>query len=139
MISLRPRSEHRAELDLTPFMDVIFILLIFFIIASAFAVRGLDIDLPSAQSSQALSGRVVEVRLEKNGSYLCDGVPVERDFLRYKLQDIVRGFKKEPGQLVLKADPAAPVDALIFVVDEVRMLGGEKLRVATSRPEARRK
>ena len=139
MISLRPRSEHRAELDLTPFMDVIFILLIFFIIASAFAVRGLDIDLPSAQSSQALSGRVVEVRLEKNGSYLCDGVPVERDFLRYKLQDIVRGFKKEPGQLVLKADPAAPVDALIIVVDEVRMLGGEKLMVATSRPEERRK
>ena len=139
MISLRPRSEHRAELDLTPFMDVIFILLIFFIIASAFAVRGLDIDLPSAQSSQALSGRVVEVRLEKNGSYLCDGVPRERDFLRYKLQDIVRGFKKEPGQLVLKADPAAPVDALIFVVDEVRMLGGEKLMVATSRPEERRK
>ena len=139
MISLRPRSEHRAELDLTPFMDVIFILLIFFIIASAFAVRGLDIDLPSAQSSQTLSGRVVEVRLEKNGSYLCDGVPVERDFLRYKLQDIVRGFKKEPGQLVLKADPAAPVDALIFVVDEVRMLGGEKLMVATSRPEERRK
>ena len=139
MISLRPRSEHRADLDLTPFMDVIFILLIFFIIASAFAVRGLDIDLPSAQSSQALSGRVVEVRLEENGSYLCEGVPVERDFLRYKLQDIVRGFKKEPGQLVLKAAPNAPVDALIFVVDEVRMLGGEKLMVATSRPEERRK
>ena len=139
MISLRPRSEHRADLDLTPFMDVIFILLIFFIIASAFAVRGLDIDLPSAQSSQALSGRVVEVRLEENGSYLCEGVPVEREFLRYKLQEIVRGFKKEPGQLVLKADPKAPVDALIFVVDEVRMLGGEKLMVATSRPEERRK
>ena len=139
MISLRPRSEHRADLDLTPFMDVIFILLIFFIIASAFAVRGLDINLPSAQSSQALSGRVVEIRLEENGSYLCEGVPVERDFLRYKLQDIVRGFKKEPGQLVLKAAPNAPVDALIFVVDEVRMLGGEKLMVATSRPEERRK
>ena len=139
MISLRTRSDHRAELDLTPFMDVIFILLIFFIIASAFAVRGLDIDLPSAQSSQALSGRVVEIRLEENGNYLCEGVPVERDFLRYKLQDIVRGFKKEPGQLVLKAAPNAPVDALIFVVDEVRMLGGEKLMVATSRPEDRRK
>lgn len=135
MISLRPRSEHRAELDLTPFMDVIFILLIFFIIASAFAVRGLDIDLPSAHSSQALSGRVVEVRLNDDGSFLCEGVPVERSFLRYKLQDIVRGFKKEPGQLVLKASPNAPVEALIFVVDEVRMLGGEKLMVATSRPE----
>ncbi|WP_446425028.1 ExbD/TolR family protein [Mailhella sp.] len=137
MLNLRPRSEHKAELDLTPFMDVIFILLIFFIIASAFAVRGLDIDLPSAHSSQALSGRVVEVRLNDDGSFLCEGVPVERSFLRYKLQDVVRGFKKEPGQLVLKASPAAPVEALIFVVDEVRMLGGEKLMVATSSPEER--
>ena len=138
MIDLRPRSEHSTDLDLTPFMDVIFILLIFFIIAAAFAVRGLDLDLPSAQSSQALSGRVVELRLEEDGTFFCEGVPVERGFLRYKLQDIVRGFKKEPGQLVLKASPAAPVESLIFIVDEVRMLGGEKLMIATSRPEDKR-
>ena len=134
MLDLRPRHDFKTELDLTPFMDVIFILLLFFIIASAFAVRGLDIDLPPARSSQALSGRVVEIRLNEDGSFLCDGVPVERAFLRYKLQDIVRGFRKTPGQLVLKAAPKAPVDALVFVVDEVRMLGGEKLMVATSRP-----
>lgn len=135
MISLRPRMRHTVELDLTPVMDVIFILLIFFIIASAFAVRGLDIDLPPAHSSQALSGRVVEMRLEKDGSFLCDGVPVERVFLRYKLQDIVRSFNNESGQIVLKASPEAPVEALIFVVDEVRMLGGEKLMIATSHPK----
>lgn len=138
MLALRPRRNHNADLDLTPFMDVIFILLLFFIIASAFAVRGLDIDLPPARSSQALSGRVVEIRLNEDGSFLCDGVPVERAFLRYKLQDIVRGFRKTPGQLVLKAAPKAPVDALVFVVDEVRMLGGEKLMVATSRPGGER-
>ncbi len=137
MIDLRPRKSPDTDIDLTPVMDVIFILLIFFIVASAFAVRGLDIDLPPAQSSRALSGKVVEVRLEEDGSFFCDGVPVEREFLRYKLQDIVRGFRKEPGQLVLKASPKAPVEALVFVVDEVRMLGGEKLMVATSRPEER--
>lgn len=137
MINLRPRRTRITELDLTPVMDVIFILLIFFIVASAFAVRGLDINLPTAQSSQALSGRVVEIRLEEDGSFLCDGVPVEKAFLRYKLQDIVRNFKKDPGQLVLKANPKAPVEALVFIVDEVRMLGGEKLMIATSRPEER--
>ena len=137
MICLRPKRRPAADLDLTPVMDVIFILLIFFIVASAFAVRGLDIDLPPARSSQALSGRVVEVRLEEDGFFFCDGVPVEREFLRYRLQDIVRGFRKEPGQLVLKASPKAPVEALVFVVDEVRMLGGEKLMVATSRPGER--
>ena len=135
MLDLRPRRRREAGLDLTPFMDVIFILLLFFIIASAFAVRGLDIDLPPAQSSRALAGRVVEIRLNEDGSFLCDGIPVEKNFMRYKLQDIVRGFRQEPGQLVLKAASRAPVDALVFVVDEVRMLGGEKLMVATSRPD----
>jgi biopolymer transport protein ExbD len=135
MVSFRRRHSPGADIDLTPLMDVIFILLIFFIVASAFAVRGLDIDLPAARSSHALSGRVVEVRLNKDGTFLCDGVPVERSFLRFRLQDIVRSFRQSPGQLVLKADPEAPVEALVYVVDEVRMLGGEKLMVATSNPE----
>lgn len=134
MIRLR-RKAKSYDLDLTPVMDVIFILLIFFIIASAFAVRGLDLNLPPAKTSEAVSGRIVEVELLEDGSFICDGVPVERDFLRYKLQDIVRGFRQNPGQLVLKASPAAPVEALIYVVDEVRVLGGEKLMIATSQPE----
>ena len=129
----RPHAEEEG-LDLAPFMDVIFILLIFFIIASAFAVRGLDLDLPAAHTSEALSGRVVEIVLGEDGSYTCDGVPVGASDIRYRLQDIVRGFRKDPGQLVLKAAPKAPVDALIRLVDEVRMLGGEKLMIATSRP-----
>lgn len=134
LINLRKRRKS-YDLDLTPVMDVIFILLIFFIIASAFAVRGLDLNLPPAKTSEAVSGRIVELELLEDGSFICDGVPVERDFLRFKLQDIVRGFRQNPGQLVLKAAPAAPVEALIYVVDEVRLLGGEKLMIATSRPE----
>jgi len=134
MLDFRRRPPYRTDLDLTPLLDVIFILLIFFIIAAAFAVRGLEVNLPPARSSQALSGRIVEVKLEEDGSYLCDGVPVSRDFLRYRLQDIVRGFRENPGRLVLTAAPGAPVSALIFVVDEVRLLGGEKLMVATSPP-----
>ncbi|MCQ2444294.1 MAG: biopolymer transporter ExbD [Mailhella sp.] len=133
----RPRGEGDG-FDLAPFMDVIVILLIFFIIASAFAVRGLDLDLPPAHTSEALSGRVVEITLADDGSYTCDGVPVSPADLRYRLQDIVRGFRKDPGQLVLKSSPKAPVDALIRLVDEVRMLGGEKLMIATSRPGERR-
>lgn len=114
MLDLRPRRDFKAELDLTPFMDVIFILLLFFIIASAFAVRGLDIDLPPARSSQALSGRVVEIRLNEDGSFLCDGVPVERTFLRCKLQDIVRGFRKEPGAACAQGRPESACGSPCF-------------------------
>ncbi len=52
-----------------------------------------------------------------------------------KIQGIVRDFKRRPGQLVLKAAPGAPVEALIFIVDEVRMQGGEKMLIATAAPE----
>jgi len=126
------------EPDMTPLIDVVFILLLFFIIAAAFAVRGMDVDLPPAQSSQALSGRVVELRLFFDGSFRCDGVPVSRTEMRGRLQEIVRGFRNRPGQLVLQAAPDAPVEALIFIVDEVRLQGGEKLLIATAPPETAR-
>ena len=136
MLALRPRMARQDEPDLTPLIDMVFILLIFFILAASFAVRGLDLDLPPADSSAPLSGRVVEIRLDADGSFACEGVPMARADVRMKLQNVIRGFKTRPGQLVLKAAPEAPVEALIFIVDEVRMQGGEKMLIATSPPEA---
>lgn len=135
MLNLKAASDRDDGPDLTPLIDVVFILLIFFILAASFAVRGIDLDLPPAHSGQPLSGRVVEIRLLTDGSFLCDGVPVARSDIRAKVQEVVRGFKRRPGQLVLKAAPEAPVEALIFIVDEVRMQGGEKMLIATAAPD----
>mgnify|MGYP000497603006 CR=1 FL=1 len=132
MLNLRPKAARDDEPDLTPLIDMVFILLIFFILAASFAVRGIDLDLPPAHSGQALSGRVVEIRLLRDGSFLCEGIPVARADIRAKLQSLVRDFRTRPGQLVLKA---APVEALVFIVDEVRMQGGEKLLIATAQPD----
>ncbi|HCR12131.1 MAG TPA: biopolymer transporter ExbD [Solidesulfovibrio sp.] len=135
MLDFELRHESAALFDLTPLIDMMFILLIFFVVAAAFAMRGIDLDLPPAQASRSLSGRMVELRLFQDGSFAFEGVPVARRDIRDKLQALVRGFKAAPGQLVLKAAPEAPVEALLFLVDEVRMQGGEKLLIATSRPQ----
>lgn len=134
MLDLRPASPAPDDIDLTPLIDMVFILLIFFVTAAAFAVRGIDLDLPPAHSSRTLSGKVVEFQLNSDGTMTCDGAPVDRRDIRAKIQAIVRHFRIEPGQMVLRAAPDAPVEALIFLVDEVRMQGGEKLLIATSRP-----
>ena len=126
MLNLRPKAARDDEPDLTPLIDMVFILLIFFILAASFAVRGIDLDLPPAHSGQALSGRVVEIRLLRDGSFLCEGIPVARADIRAKLQSLVRDFR---------ARPDAPVEALVFIVDEVRMQGGEKLLIATAQPD----
>lgn len=132
MLDFRPRPESAgAEPDLTPLLDVVFILLIFFVIASAFTVRGLPVDLPPAQSSRGLSGRVVNLRLDRAGNIYHDQALIPRAGLRAYIHGLVRGLRGEPGQLVLQADPLAPVEALVLLVDEVRMQGGEQLLIAT--------
>ena len=93
MLNLRPKAARDDEPDLTPLIDMVFILLIFFILAASFAVRGIDLDLPPAHSGQALSGRVVEIRLLRDGSFLCEGIPVARADIRAKLQSLVRDFR----------------------------------------------
>ena len=55
MLNLRPKAARDDEPDLTPLIDMVFILLIFFILAASFAVRGIDLDLPPAHSGQAKS------------------------------------------------------------------------------------
>lgn len=73
------------EPGLTLLTDMVFVLLIFFILAVSFTVRGIDLDLPPAHSGQALFGRVVEVRLLRDDSFLCEDIPVARTDIRAKL------------------------------------------------------
>lgn len=132
MLSLKVRNTTELDLDITPLLDVVFILLIFFIIASAFAVRGLDMDVPEARTSAALSGRIVELRLDEHGTIYGEDVLLQRDELKMFLFRCAESFKERPGKLVLKAHPKAPVEALVFIVDSVRLQGGERLMIMTS-------
>lgn len=136
MFKLSPQShEESASPDITPLLDVVFILLIFFIIAAAFAVRGLDMQVPPAKSSKALSGRMVEIKIDEKGNIFAEGIPLAQDELKFFIQKTSHSFIERPGQMILKADPKAPAGTLIFIVDEVRQQGGERIIIATSEPE----
>ena len=104
MINIRARGERADSSDLTSLIDVVFILLIFFILAASFAVHSIDFDLPPAKTSKALAGHVVEIRLNKDGSFLCDGIPTKKEELDERLASVIIQFKARPGQIVLMAD-----------------------------------
>lgn len=105
MLNLRPKAARDDEPDLTPLIDMVFILLIFFILAASFAVRGIDLDLPPAHSGQALSGRVVEIRRSGTARSCARAYPWPAPGIRAKLQSLVRDFRARPGQLVLRLRP----------------------------------
>ncbi|MCF0253069.1 MAG: biopolymer transporter ExbD [Duodenibacillus sp.] len=132
MIRISPKREADAGLDMTPVIDVVFILLIFFVLAASFTVRGLEMDLPQAKTTQPLSGRIVEIKLLENGQFIVDDMPTTRADLPYRLQETIKQFRTRPGQLVLVAAPKAPCEALIHLVDQVKRSGGENLMVAAS-------
>lgn len=132
MIKVAPSLPKDDDFDLTSLIDVVFILLIFFIFAASFAVHSIDFNLPSAKTGSALAGHVVEIRLHKDGSFTFDGVPTKKDELSDRLVLAVAQLKSKPGQIVVMADPESPSGELIYLVDVVRQHGGEKLHVATS-------
>ena len=74
---------------------------------------------------------MVEIRLNKDGTFLCDGIPTKKEELDERLASVIIQFKARPGQIVLMADPQAPAGEMIYLVDAVRQHGGEKLHVAT--------
>ncbi len=132
MIRVAPKLGSSDEVDLTSLIDVVFILLIFFILAASFAVHAIDFNLPQAKASNALSGHVIEIRLLKDGSFLCDGIPTKEEELDERLANIIVQLRARPGQIVLMTDQEAPAGKLIYLVDAVRQHGGEKLHVATT-------
>lgn len=126
--------------DITPLLDVVFILLIFFIVAAAFAVRGMDVELPPAKNSRPLSGKILELRLAEDGRLSCEGVALTveglADFLRRRAETDRLASATGGRSLVLRAAPKAPVAALVRIIDVVRTLGGDKLVIATGQGEA---
>lgn len=132
MIPFSRRGREAAMPDVTPLVDVVFILLIFFVIASAFAVHGMDMDLPESSSARMYAGRSVEIVLNANDELLCDGKPATLRDLGFVIRrecSIEAG--SQPKQVLFKASPEASVGQFMRTVDVIRSNGGERLVIAT--------
>lgn len=135
MIPFRRRGREDVLPELTPLLDVVFILLIFFVIAAAFAVHGLDMDLPQASSSRTYAGRALEITLTPEGDLLLDGGPVTLRDLGFIIRDNCGSVTgKPPKQVLFKASARASVGMFMRTVDTIRENGGERLVIATDRP-----
>lgn len=115
--------------NLTPLVDVIFILLIFFIL-TANGSRGIVLDLPSANTAEALPSEHWEIVITKNNELLFNGLKIEKQRLKGLL---FAAKKKEQNQplVILKAHREASVNAFVSVMDSVRQTGLDNLVIAT--------
>jgi len=136
---LKFRRQRSAELgvNLTPLIDVVFLLLIFFMVSTTFTRETqLTIDLPEAEGTAPETvTQPVEVLVAEDGSYRVNGKPVaDRRFrtLQAALYDTSAGDTTLP--LVIAADAQAPHAAVVLAMDAAGQMGFARLSIATREP-----
>ncbi|NJN31260.1 MAG: biopolymer transporter ExbD [Synechococcales cyanobacterium RM1_1_8] len=124
-----------VRIDLIPLIDVVFCILIFFILASLQLTRqqAISIDLPQASTSALQTDKNLVVSIDRGGQYYVDQQPVTPENLFYTLQ----GFEQEnpTGLMILYADRSATYDNVVQLLDLMRSVGGDRVALATQQPQ----
>ncbi len=120
-----------AGIDISPLIDCVFILLIFFIVTTTFVEEtGVEVDKPQAASSVKLEKTSVLIALTEKGEVVYGG----REIGISGVQPLVkRMLQKENIPVIIQADTAAQSGLLVRIIDEAKLAGAAKVSVATRR------
>jgi len=118
-----------AAIDIAPLIDVVFILLIFFLVTATFTRdAGVDIERPRAAVTRAVESDVVRVHLAASGDLYVEGQRVSADQMRERLKARTAGSRAKA--VVIVPDRSASAGRLIEVMDAARLAGVEDVVVA---------
>jgi len=126
------RKRYHSHLDMAPLIDVVFNLLLFFMLTSQLIQQpAIKIKLPSSKTAQPVSERVNTITITKEGFvYLLDK-RIDLENLSKLVGELVKD--KEKDFLRIQADKDASVDILIKVIDEVKTAGVKNFSIVTER------
>jgi biopolymer transport protein ExbD len=118
-------------IDMSPMIDCVFILLIFFIVTTTFVEEtGVEVDKPQAASAAQLEKTSILIALTAKGEVVYGG----REIGLSGVQPVVkRLIQKEDVPVIVQADATVPSGLLVRVIDEAKLAGAEKVSLATHR------
>ena len=128
----RKREEKLQDVDMSPLIDMVFILLIFFMVSTTFVKdMKLELDRPSASSASKASSKVIRIYIDKFGDIYVDQHPVKVWAIQGKMRDLLRVSTSKSILVVTDADVQA--QRLIDVIDQCRSAGAKDVAVATNK------
>ena len=120
-----------AEINVTPLVDVMLVLLIIFMITAPMMTQGLDVSLPEAEgkSFELASADPAKVTVTVNGAVYVDGAPAGSEDLELTLGPMLRSRRIK--RALLEADEGVPYGRVVAVLDVMNRAGVEQLGMIT--------
>jgi len=135
LINLRKGT--RPEVQISPLIDVIFLLLIFYAVTTQFVTdERLKLDLPEAKTAEAAGQteeqRPPEVKVAADGTVFIDDRVVPQEELEARMRELVENAPDK--QIILKGDRGADYGVVVLVLDTARSVGAAGVQMSADKP-----
>jgi biopolymer transport protein ExbD len=132
-MKLLEKPSKKIGINLTPLIDVLFILIIFFTVSSTFLEQpGIELKLPEAESSQSHTAQKVIVYVDNDENIFLNDDPVEIENVAKAVEALISA--QTDKSVVLHADEDVSHGIIINVMDLLRKQGIYKIVISTSKP-----
>ena len=124
-------SSDENAIDMTPMLDIVFIMLIFFIVTTSFVKEaGIEVNRPTASSAQTVKKGNIMVAVGAAGDVWVDKRRIEVDAVRANIERL--RAESPDGAVVIQADSEANAGVVVKVMDQIKMAGVESISIAAT-------
>jgi biopolymer transport protein ExbD len=132
-VKISAKRKPYDEINITPMLDLAYVLLVIFIIMTTAAVQGIKVALPTASASQSLSqAKTKVISVQDDGTVSLDAVPVSMAQLQSQLSAALAADPQTP--VILRGDRVVQYDRIMQVLDLCSKVGVAQLGMASTRP-----
>lgn len=137
-MNFKRQNKEELSLNLTPLIDIVFLLLIFFMVSTTFTKEShLSINLPEADGETAdAPKKMVEVVIDKNGQYSINGqnlITTKLITLKQAIEKVSQGDRSLP--FIITADAATPHESVVRAMDAAGQLGFSRLSITSKQAQ----
>ncbi|MDJ0575048.1 MAG: biopolymer transporter ExbD [Xenococcaceae cyanobacterium MO_234.B1] len=130
---LPDEPDRPPQINIVPMIDVIFAILVYFIVSSLFLTRseGLPVNLPQAETVQLQKTKQITVSLDREGTLTVGNQPTQLAQLKTKVENLIK--TEQTTVVVIKADKVVEHGQVVDVLDQLRQIPQAKLAIAAQK------
>ena len=119
-----------AEINIIPFVDIILVILIIFMVSTPFILKtGFSLDLPQASSSDSVEPSKINITITTDGRVLLNGEELEKEQMKEQLKNLAG----DKTHVIISADKNVLHGKVMTVINDIKSLGLRKVAIATKK------